>query len=274
MNNLNLNETTLDLFESYTKNQLNEKEKASFNEQLAQDPSFNSNFQSFLLSKAVINEKIEASLRDQMKQWGQGYVPNHATDGSNIVEIPHTSHKVKKMNWSRWAAAASFLFLLVSGTIQYNNINKFPQEQLNEQVALVYEVPRSEANVSSSRININKIISSLGTKRDKQSLEKAISELSAGNSLDENYKTAQKFIGELYTHLGNWAMAEKAFQNSNASEDLKQRSHLLAMLKSKDTGPEFQKKLDDLINNPNSSNNEIANKLKRKTNSFWWKIFN
>jgi hypothetical protein len=63
MNELNLNETTLDIFEQYSKQQLNAEEQTAFKNKLDQDHLLNAQYQAYLISKQVINNKIEDSLR-------------------------------------------------------------------------------------------------------------------------------------------------------------------------------------------------------------------
>jgi hypothetical protein len=274
MNELNLNETTLDLFDNFSKNTLYEKDSTEFKNKLEADPAFNASYQAFLMSKAVINEKIALNLREQMQEWKRKSSSTEKPEDDKIIKLPQRRTAERRINWLKWTAAASALFVIIVGLKQYTFYKGYTDQLLNDHVALETGATRSEPSPP-SRINIDKIIQTLGNNPKTDAIENAISELSKGNSMDSNYVQAQIQIGKLYTHLGNWSMAEKAYLNGNASKNLMEISEILATMKTKESKTkEFQNKLDNLLHDSDDSNDEIIKQIQTKTNTIWWKLYN
>ncbi|MEO5582071.1 MAG: hypothetical protein ABIR66_05230, partial [Saprospiraceae bacterium] len=197
MNELNLNETTLDLYDNFSKNSLNEHDATEFRNKLEQDPDFNAGYQAFLMSKEVINEKIALDLREQMKEWNEKSTAPENTETGRIIDLPKRSTTERRIHWIKWTAAASVLFVLMVGFKQYYFYKTYTDQLLNDQLAMETGATRSEPSPP-SRINIEKIIQTLGEYPKTEAIENAISELSKGNSMDDNYQQAQIQIGKLY----------------------------------------------------------------------------
>ncbi|MEP7321408.1 MAG: hypothetical protein ABI761_05790 [Saprospiraceae bacterium] len=274
MNELNLNESTLDLYDNFSKNILNEHDATEFRNKLEQDQEFNAGYQAFLMSKEVINEKIALHLRDQMKEWNVKSTAPENTEPGKIIDLPKRKTSERKINWIKWTAAASVLFVLSVGIKQYFFYKTYTDQLLNEQVVMETGATRSEPSPP-SRINIDKIIKDLGENPKTEAIENAISELSKGNSMDDNYQLAQLQIGKLYTYLGNWPMAEKAYFNGKADKNLMDISEILALMKSKQTETSaFKNKLDQILHDSDDTNHDIAKQIQTKTNTIWWKLYN
>jgi hypothetical protein len=205
-----------------------------------------------------------------MKQWKE----NVDTGGGKIIEMPPSQTKIRKINRSTWAAAATLFIILSVGFLQYNKNKEFTEKMLLEHVDLDSKTTRA-TTAPPSRIDIEKIMQGLGEKPNRESIEKAISALSMGNTLDSNYEQAQVQIGRLYTHLGNWTMAEKAYLNGHARKSLMETSQILALMKSKEIGSkELQNKLDTMLQDSDDENDDILKEIQHKTQSIWWRLFN
>lgn len=270
---LNLNETTLDLFEQYARNQLNEQDLAAFKLKLNQDHEFNVSYQTFLTSKAIINEKIEDSLREKMKEWNANSITHEKIEPEKIIQLPAKEINVRRMNWSRWTAAASVLLIF---TVGYNyKVNHGDLDNtINEQLAFNPVSTRSSGLVPPNTVDLDKIISDLEVSHDQIALEKAVIELIQIKPTDPNQNLGYRLLGNVYTRLGKEELAVEALKKSNAERDLIELSKIFCQLKNKKHDPELQQKLDIMLENTNGAYHEIFQSLKKKTNSFMWRLFN
>lgn len=272
MNDLNLNDTTLDLFDSYTKNQLNEKEKAAFNERLAQDSSFNSTFQSFLISRDVINEKIEASLREQMKQWNADRRDSIENEGTNKVEFVKPTG-IKKLDWTKYAAAASVLILLSIGILQYRSTKSFPGKLINEQLPLEVYATR-EANQASSSIDVDQMVKELLNKPSNENYQKVKTALADLSPSDPNYSNAQDLLIKVAVRTNDKDLANQALKNSKSVAEKTMFIELLFMLQAKTPRNALNEKINEYMKNYSTgSYSDEVKKIQNRINSISWRLF-
>lgn len=69
MNSFSLNETWLDLFERYYLKQMSDEETTDFLQNLNKNQDASKAYDAFVISKEVVEQKIEASLRAQIQEW-------------------------------------------------------------------------------------------------------------------------------------------------------------------------------------------------------------
>ncbi|MEP7269388.1 MAG: hypothetical protein ABI844_17335 [Saprospiraceae bacterium] len=240
-------ESQIDQFEKYTLAKMSLEERQAFETKLLQSPEFHSSFDAFLISRDVINEKIEAGLRDTLKQWQ-----------SESKAEP----KIVQLSWLKYAAAASIIAVISLVTFQNYRINKIVDSMI------ATNLPLSETTRGEQQDKISKILADHENKA-----QDAILELKKIDSMDQNYGKAQSVLAKFYIRQGNCVETLKSYANAHdyGINDVT-LGILLCQMKCNKPDADFQKRLDSILADSNNNDYQAAKKINEQVNGFWWKL--
>lgn len=243
-----INPNLLELFENYFNKRLSQFEAEEFNNRLASDPEFKAVFESFLLSRAAINEKIEISLKHDLKKWK-----------SEVNNKPET--RIFTLSRIRVAIAASVIGLISLTAYQNYSLNKFINEKIEDNLSM------DMASRSGDQNRVDKIISEY--KNDKTKL---LTELEKFSVLDPEYGYAQKYLGYKAVHDGNCNNTQKYLNNAMLNKQDVSLAVILCHIKCKQYDAEFEKELNSILADPEHNYYKVALDIKNKMSSIWWKL--
>ncbi len=258
MNPIELNESLLDQFDLFSKNKLPAKDMKSIQTKLEEDPTFRSSYEAFLLCKEVIEIKIASGLRYQMEQWKL----SQSQQSGTIIELPK-SKIIKALSWYKWAAAASILLFLSFSYYKLQDLRQIPDQM----IADLLEIP--ESGTRGEDVNINSLDAIAFKYKDQPAL--AIDQIKNLPTVAE--RRSQSYLGKFYVRINKFDLAEQSFIQAKILGDPDAEIGIfLTQYKAGNTGPEFQKRLDVILSNENYIYRAEALKIKRNTNSIWWKL--
>lgn len=243
-----INPDLLDQFENFYGQRLTAEAMADFNHRLSHDTDFKAAYEGYLLSREAINEKIESSLRQDLKNWQN---QNSEKTRPRIYYL------------SRWRAAiAACLIGLVSlVAIKNYKLNKFIDEKI------VVGLDLAEATRSIEQSRVGKIISDYAKDKAKQ-----LSELEKISVSDPDYYEAQKYLGQNSVLNGDCTNTKKYLINSKASQQDVSLAVILCHLKGNQYDEEFETELNAILSDRGHNNYKMALEIKQKMSSIWWKI--
>lgn len=243
-----INPDLLDQFENFYAQRLSAEAIAEFNHQLSQDSDFKAAYEGYLLSREAINEKIESSLRQDLKNW--------QTQKSE-------KNRPRIYNLSKWstAIAACFIGMVSLVAIQNYKLNKFIDEKI------VVGLDLAEATRSIEQSRVGKIISDYAKDKAKQ-----LSELEKISVSDPEYYEAQKYLGQNSVLNGDCTNTKKYLINSKAGQQEVSLAVILCHLKGNQYDEEFETELNAILSDPGHNNYKMALEIKQKMSSIWWKI--
>lgn len=102
MNSFSLNETWLDLFERYYLKQMSDEETTDFLQNLNKNQDASKAYDAFVISKEVVEQKIEASLRAQIQEWQLKVTDRDQKENSKIIQLEKPQTTTKPVRWIRW----------------------------------------------------------------------------------------------------------------------------------------------------------------------------
>lgn len=107
-------EVYFDTIERYTEGSMSPTERAQFERQLSEDSALKEAYETYLMGQDVLEQGIENTLRQQLKQWAAEEGPFlTATVGgaAQAAEAPKAKRATMRPVWARWAVAASVVLL-------------------------------------------------------------------------------------------------------------------------------------------------------------------
>lgn len=107
-------EVYFDTIERYTEGSMSPAERAQFERQLSEDAALKEAYETYLTGQAVLEQGIENTLRQQLKQWAaeEGPFLTAAAGGAaQAAETPKAKRVSMRPLWARWAVAASVVLL-------------------------------------------------------------------------------------------------------------------------------------------------------------------
>lgn len=271
MNSFSLNETWLDLFERYYLKQMSDEETTDFLQNLNKNQDASKAYDAFVISKEVVEQKIEASLRAQIQEWQLKVTDRDQKENSKIIQLEKPQTTTKPVRWIRWVAAAAILFVVGFGYTKYMYVKEYAdtlgRDYIEEITALQLRSPGESPEAPLFDI-LNKY------HNDYTSAIKELDKIEPATGAV--YSKAQQYIGRMYTRMGQCEPAANAFTKAGVVADADiDMSAVICLIKSHQTStPMFETKLNKILSDPNHPNYTDAQKIKNDTKGIWWSLFN
>lgn len=266
MNPLLTDENIIEQFEAHQAGKMDPDSRDQFNHKLDTEPEWQQAYQVFLLSRDVINLKITGDLKSQMQDWSK-------ETQSNNPGLKKVNHNIRRLNpVFRYAIAASILFLIAFGFIQYQQVNRYPDQAIAE-----YQGVKSIADRNQGA----------GSKVDQLILDYVNNTQSAGQTIEAlkqispdapgiDYYKAQNYLGRLYLMQGACTEMANAYQNSANLIGYKYDgdiARVLCTLKQGSYSEEISVHLKKILDDPEHTYHEQAVEIDKKINTLWWSLF-
>lgn len=269
MNPLLSDENVIEQFESYRSGMMAPEVTSGFAHKLNNEPEWKEAYRIFLLTRDVIGEKISDDLKTQLQTWNAETLSGKE---SAVIRPIVPGHVRRKNPVFRIALAASILFLLAFGFMQYREINRYPDLAISEYQGIKSKSDRGEATVS----KVDQIIE--GYLNQSQSIDQTISALKQipPDVPGIDYFKAQNYLGRLYLKLGDCNPMGSAYQNSASLTGYKYDgdiAQVLCAMKNGSTPAEISVYLKKILDNPEHTYYDQALEMNKKVHSAWWSLF-
>ena len=265
-------ETIIEQFESHLNGNTSQETRETFIQKLNTDPQWQEAYQTFLLSREVIELKITEDLRSHLKQWNkEAQIEN--PEKENIIPLRPTGNIRRLNSVLRTAVAAGVLFFLSFSFIQYQKVKQFPDMAMAEYQGIHSKANRSEGTGS----KVDLII--LDYVNKTQSADQTITSLKqiSPDAPGIDYFKAQNYLGRLYLLQGKCSEMDIAYQISAQLTGYKYDgdiAQVLCRLKQGSGQEELAVSLKKILDNPEHTFYDQAVEIDKKINSFWWSLFN
>ncbi len=243
-----INSNLIEQFENYYHNTLSDTEAREFKKRLSAENDLKDAYEAYLLSRDAINEKIETSLRKDLKEW-------------ESVKTRKPETKVFTLSRLRAAMAACTIGLVCLTVFQNYKLNNFIDDKINTGLNLYADIRGEQQS------KVDKIFSE--NSKDKSKL---LSELEQISALDPEYDKAQKYLGIIAIQNGDCDNTKKYLNIAKVSQEEVSLAVVFCHLKSKKYDDEFETELNRILADPHHNNYNIALDIKNKMSSIWWKL--
>lgn len=263
MNQIVLNETLLDQFEAYQSGGLTPEDKTRFENRLETEPELKESYQIFLTGREVIEIKIADDLKASMKTW----------EKQGITGGPHLkTGRSRRLKWPMWAAAASLLFILSLGFIQYRAVTSYPMDAITEYQPIQALTMRNGDQDSGLNGIIRDYTARAATEEQTIEALLKIRPEAPGN----DYQKAQGYLAKLYLRQGLCTESAAAYQRTGDLEGARDEAEfgtVLCLIREGQKREDINAALKPILDNQNHTFSVAAREIDKKVNGFWWRLF-
>ncbi len=251
--NQSIDEKILDSLRDYHLGKLDGVEKQTIEQQIIDHPEYRDALHHMATVYDILDVKIENGLREYLKK---------LQTNSPAIEIK--IERPRSFPW-KWAAAASVLVLLSVAGLKYSAQQSFINERLERYTSI-------DASTRGENKPVNHIEDLKTRYQDNpDQLIDSLKSLPADHPL---YFKAQTEIASQYIGLKKYNEALPYLRSTEKQSPESGILKLLCLMKLHQTGEEFNKSLDIIMNDPTHIDSKEARTIYDHTKTFWWKVFN